>query len=360
MILSILKFILAIGILAFFHELGHYLVARFNKIDVEEFGIGFPFPGIPALKLFSFKGTVFSLNWIPFGAFVRIKGETDPSIPGGFYHAKPGARIAVMLGGPLVNIILGILMFSLVFVRTGAPDTTKVQLDLVNSSSPAAEAGLLAGDIITAVNREKINSMAELSSIVNDNLGKELEIEVLRNNEELTFFVVPRVNPPEGEGAMGIVMTNPVVQISWLQALPYGTRMAYEQTRELFLLPGRLIAGEIDTEQARILGPKGMYDIYSQVQEMDEEASSDASSETPAVNTLWLFATISVAFGLTNLFPLPALDGGRILFVLPELIFKKRVPPQYENLIHLIGFVALIAFMVYVTTQDFINPIVLP
>jgi regulator of sigma E protease len=360
LILTIFKFIIAIGILAFFHELGHFLVARFFKIEVEEFGFGFPMPGVPGLKLFTFQGTKFTLNWIPFGAFVRIQGETDPSIPGGFTNAKPIARISVMLGGPILNLVVGVFLFSLVFLRTGAPDSSTVQLQGVVEGSPAALAGLKPGDTIVAVNGESINSMEELSTIVKGNLGKEITIQFSRPDQAGEITAIPRENPPEGEGALGIVMTNPIVQINWFQSIPIAAQMAYEQSRQLVLLPAKLIMGEIDSSQARFVGPKGMFDIYNQVQKLDQEAAANQEASSPAVNTLWLMGTISVALGLTNLLPLPALDGGRILFILPEIIIKRRVPPQYENIIHMIGFFLLIAFMIYVTFQDILNPIVLP
>jgi regulator of sigma E protease len=124
-------------------------------------------------------------------------------------------------------------------------------------------------------------------------------------------------------------------------------------------MPGRLIRGEVSGEQARVVGPVGIYSMFSQAREMDEEnaASADPFERTL---TLRLMTVITIALGLTNLFPIPALDGGRILFILPEVITRRRIPPQYENLVHLIGFVALILLMFYITAQDILNPIQLP
>jgi regulator of sigma E protease len=157
-------------------------------------------------------------------------------------------------------------------------------------------------------------------------------------------------------------MTNPVMPITMLQAVPYGVQLAYEQGKLLVSMPVRLIQGQVAPEEARFVGPKGMYDIYAQARERDSEVSSTTptSPTPPAVNTLYLMATISVALGMTNLFPIPALDGGRIIFIIPEILLRRRVPAQYENMVHLIGFAALILLMVYITTQDFVNPIVLP
>lgn len=355
-LLKILEFVVAFGLLVFLHELGHYLMAKLFHIEVEEFGFGFP----PRLvKLFQFHETEVTLNWIPFGAFVRPKGENDPTVPGGLASASPWARLAVLFGGPAMNLITGIFIFSLVFTQVGAPDLSKVLIVEVVPDTPAQSAGILKEDIIIKVNDEPINSTQELSKLVNQNLGKEIQISLQRGDETIVTSAVPRENPPAGQGALGIVMSNPVRQLSWGQSLPYATRVAYEQVRQLLSLPFMLIQGQISPEQGRLVGPKGIYDIYQVARERDaEEASAGQQPEGPlGLNTLGLLATISVALGFTNLLPIPALDGGRILFVLPEILFRRRVPAQYENMIHLIGFALLILLMIYVTTQDFINPI---
>lgn len=358
LIVSILEFVIAIGILIFLHELGHFVMARIFKIEVEEFGFGFP----PRLvRLFHWKGTDFTLNWIPFGAFVRPKGENDPSVPGGLSTASPWVRLSVFLGGPVMNLVAGVFLFSLVFSRIGAPDLKTVVIMDVSTQSPAAIAGLLPGDTILKMNDQPIDDMNKLSAIVQENLGKPVTITYLREETQVTVQAVPRPEPPEGEGALGIVMANPNVPISWLQAIPFGTMIAFEQGRQLLLLPARLIQGQIAPEQARFVGPKGMFDIYQQARERDQEGAALPQQATPpAVNTLWLMAIISVALGITNLLPIPALDGGRILFILPEIILRRRVPAEYENMVHLIGFASLIMLMIYITAQDIVNPIQLP
>lgn len=120
--------------------------------------------------------------------------------------------------------------------------------------------------------------------------------------------------------------------------------MVYDQTRELVLLPGRLIKGQISKEEARVVSFVGIYAIYQQAKGLNQK--------------LWFLGVISVALGLTNLLPIPALDGGRILFVLPELITRKRIPAQFETIVHFVGFAALILFMIYTVAQDIINPII--
>lgn len=355
---SILEFVIAFGLLLFIHEFGHFITARIQKIEIEEFGFGFP----PKLvKLFTWKGTDFTLNWIPFGAFVRPKGENDPTVPGGLASANPWRRLIVLLGGPAFNILTGILLFSILFARIGGPDTKVVQIIEVNPGSPAATASLDIGDIIRKVNEQEITSTEKIISIVQQNLGKEITITYERSGKLNDVQITPRIKPPENEGALGIVMSNPIVPLTWPQAVPLAFQAAYEQTVSLISLPGRLIQGQISPDQARMVGPVGMYDIYSQVRNRDIQ-EAETAPETPAasLNRVALLAVISIAVGLTNLFPIPALDGGRILFLLPELIFRRRVSPKWENMVHFVGFTVLILIMVYVTSQDITNRIVLP
>lgn len=350
LVLRIIEFIVVFGAMIFVHELGHFLACRLQHIEVEEFGFGFP-PQIA--KLFKLWGTQFSLNAIPFGGFVRPKGEGDPTIEGGLAAAKPWTRFAVALSGPMMNLITGIVIFSIVFMRVGAPDSTRVEILAVNDGAPAQQAGLLPGDLILSVNGEPIDSMETLSGIIKLNLDRVVTIVYQRDTQTFETTLTPRAAPPEGQGPMGITMGNPYIPISWFKAMPYAIEMTYFQARELLLLPGRLIMGQIAPEQARVVGPVGIFSFYSDARDMDEEIESGSTpQQVPAVNTLFLIGTISIAIGLTNLLPIPALDGGRILFLVPELVFRRRIPAKYENLIQVIGFVALLALLFVVTGQD--------
>ncbi|NMB55652.1 MAG: site-2 protease family protein [Leptolinea sp.] len=357
-VLTILEFIIAFGLLLFLHEFGHFLTARLFGVEVEEFGFGFP-PRM--VRLFTWKGTDFTLNWIPFGAFVRPKGENDPEVPGGLAAANPWKRLGVLVGGPMMNILTGILIFTILFTKTGAPDAKTVQIMEVADDSPAEQAGILPDDIVMKINGVEITSTTALSSIVKENLGKEVTLTLGRGEKIIEIKATPRLNPPPNQGSLGIVMGNPVKPISFFQAVPYALITAASQGAALVTMPILLIQGKVAAEDARMVGPVGMYDIYSQVRSRDVTAEAQpASTAADTLNRFWLLGIISIALGFTNLLPIPALDGGRILFVLPELLFRKRIPAQYENMIHLIGFAALLALMVYVTTQDITNRIVLP
>ncbi len=359
---DIVRFILAFGALVFLHEFGHYIMSKLFGVEVEEFGFGFP----PRLvKLFKFRETEFTLNWIPFGAFVRPKGENDPAVPGGLASASPWARLAVLAAGSLMNLVIGAVMFFIFFARVGVPeaDLTRVAIQGVTKDSPAEAAGLQVDDIVVSINGEPVNSMEELSTLVRANLGQAIAIELDRGGQSVQVTAVPRANPPTGQGALGILYSNAVVYrpTDLSGAFNNALRVTYNQGYQLITLPGRLIRREIAPEEGRLLGPKGIFDIFQAATERDEEELS-APQPKPAAgqNTFLLIATLSVALGYTNLLPIPALDGGRILFVLPELLLRRRVPAQYENMIHLIGFALLIIVMIVVTGQDIINPVQLP
>jgi len=352
----ILEFIISLSVLLFIHELGHFLVGKLLGIQAEEFGFGYP-PKI--IKLFNWKGTDFSLNLIPFGAFVRFKGEDDPTVEGGFYSSNKWKRLATLLAGPTMNLLAGILLFSLVVSQTGMPQTDTVEIIGISQNSPAELVGLKESDIILKLNGTEINSMVQIGEIVQDNLGEEITFLVLREDEEYSFNIVPRIDPPEDEGAIGIIMQNPTKKIGFVRSIPIGGQIAIEQGKQLLAIPGMLIKGEVEPKDARMLSPKGIYDVYAQVRE-EERSFEENNPLLSILNISWFFGVISVSLGFSNLLPIPALDGGRILFLIPEFLFGKRVPAKYENLIHFIGYSGLLILMGYVLYQDIINPIVLP
>ncbi len=353
--IQIAIFILLFGLLVFFHELGHFLVARLFKIEVEEFGIGFP---PRAVTLGKVGGTLITLNWIPFGGFVRPKGETDTDAEGGLAAANPWVRLSVAIAGPVMNVVIGIILFTFMFYQAGSPDLNKVVIRNVSQGTPAARAGLQPGDLFVKVNGQPINGTDQLVSIVQSNLGKQITIVVQRNKKLVETSAVPNPNPPKDQGSLGVGLGPYYNPIPFSQAITSAVLTTYDQARALVTLPAQLIRGTVSPEQARLVGPVGIYDMFSQARKLDQQTAALPQSEQaiPPINTLGLIATLSVALGLTNLLPLPALDGGRILFTLPEILTGKRIPQQYENLVHLIGFATLLLLMIYITTQDIINP----
>jgi len=354
-VLNILEFILAFGALVFLHELGHFIAARSNKIEVEEFGFGYP-PKI--FRLFRAGGTDFTMNWIPFGGFCRMKGEAGDTLEvGSFMAANPWCRLATLLGGPITNLLIGMLLIAFLFTRVGAPDLTKVKIIEIAPNSPAA-ADLMVGDIITQLNGKSVDSTDKLTQLVLPNLGNEITLTILRDGNPLKVSITPRVKSPEGEGAMGVTISNPVNKITYLQAIPMAFISTMDQGYQLLMLPVRLISGQIAASDARMVSVKGIYDIYAQVQTIDkQEAAIDPSVK--GLTVLNFLAMISIALGFTNLLPIPALDGGHILFLIPEILFKKRVKPELEGRVHFIGYVILMGLMVVMVINDIINPVII-
>lgn len=355
--MMIIEFILIFGVLLFIHEFGHFIFAKLFKINVEEFGFGFP-PRL--LKIGQFRETEISLNWIPFGAFVRLSGENDPEVKGGFGDSSVIARFMTLIGGPLFNLILGVVLFAVIFMRVGIPDLKSVQVFGVNTGSPAEIAGITSGELIVEVNGVEISSTEQLSKEVEANRGNPITIKLIApDGKEHIVTATPRIEPPPGEGYLGVTLVNPYKDATIVEALPYAFRATGGYAIQLLALPGQLIRGTISAEEARPVGPVGIYSIYSQARERDENNAASANPED-RLNTLLILAIISVALGFTNLLPIPALDGGRLILLLPEIFLRKKVPAKVENVINMVGFAALIALMVIITTMDIINPIVMP
>jgi len=337
--MQLLQFILGLAALIFIHELGHFLAARLLNVDVEEFGIGFP---PRAVKLFEFKGTLYSLNWIPLGGFVRLKGENDPNVPGGFASANPWTRLTILFAGPTMNIILGLVLFFSFFYMTGDKAANTVFIREIAEGSPAQEAGLQKGDYFVTVNGQPIDYYSTLKEIVDEHLGEPVELIMRRGDETFPIVLVPRKEPPQGQGAMGVVLDSDTERIGLFTAMQRGMGAVSGYVQTLAYAPVGMLQGRVDPGEFRLVGYRGMYQIYQRFE------------------AVYFFAIVSISLGIMNLLPIPALDGGRILLTLPEIIIRRRIPTQYENVIHLIGFAALLVLLIYINIQDFINPIELP
>jgi len=361
--LNILIFVLVFGGMVIVHEFGHFIAARLCKIEVEEFGIGLPTPG--AITLFKWKGTRFTLNWLPLGGFVRPKGENDPNIEGGLAAASPWKRLAVLVAGPLMNLITAIIIFSVIFNRVGVPDAERVLVTDVVSNSPAAEAGFLSGDIFVSGNGQSIKVYDDLRAIVNANENSPILFVVDRNGRQVELTAIPQMSKESQRIMIGVGLGVPFKQPeSWFQTLQLGVSSTLYGARTLISLPAQMIRGTLAPEESRLIGLKGIYDIMEQSITHDVEASTSAPSTSDPfdapIRTLNLVASLSISLGIFNLFPFPALDGGRILFVIPEIIFRRRVPHQFENLVHGLGMAVLLLLMLYVNVMDFVNPVTVP
>lgn len=365
-VLTWIVFILAFGGMVLIHEMGHFIAARLCGIEVEEFGFGLPTPG--ALTLFTWQGTKFTLNWLPLGGFVRPKGENDPNVPGGLAAASPWKRLIVLFAGPVMNLLAAVIIYSIIFTRVGVPDTSRVLVASVIKDGPAATAGFRDGDIFITGDNKRITSYDELRAVVDKNVDQPVVFTVDRNGQEVELTATPRMSETEKRAMIGVGLSVPFKQkVSAFETLDLGLKYTGYSIRALVSLPAQLIRGTVAPEQGRIIGLKGIFDILGQSVSRDIEASNDnANNAQPnsaanpvdqPVRTLELLASLTISLGVFNLFPFPALDGGRILFILPELLFRRRVSPQVENLVHGLGMAFLLLLMLYVNVMDFVNPI---
>jgi regulator of sigma E protease len=308
-------------------------------------------------------GTQFTLNWLPIGGFVRPKGENDPRVAGGLAAASPWTRLGVLFAGPTMNLLLGIVVFSLLFFEMGVPDYTKVQVAEVMADSPAAQAGLRPDDIVVAANGKTISDSSQLHDVIYGNLDKPIELTVLRGGKTLVLTATPSSHRPEGAGALGISMGPALIPGgSVIDSVKYGSMAVYEQSRLLVTLPAQLLRGQANPQSSRFIGIKGIYDLFGQAVSRDVQSretpppASSAPRQAPTYFTLELIGVLTISLGVLNLAPFPALDGGRILFVLPELLLRRRIPPEWENGINAVGMALLLLFMLYVNVMDFVNP----
>ena len=332
-----------IGILAgliLAHEFGHFITAKAFRVEVKEFGLGFP-PRIIGRK----RGeTIYSLNAIPLGGFTKLAGEEDPEAPRSLAGKPTGVRLLVLSAGSLMNFLAPLALFTIAFMVPHNVVMGKVVVDEVAPNSPAAVAGINDGDTIISINDKPVNNTGDLQRYIQLNLGQEIEITVTHDNlNQESFRLVPRWRPPEGEGAIGVAVTTVDAttvrqsEPAW-RAVPLGAATCVET---FVLFKNGLLSMITGATPVEVRGPVG-------IAEMTGEVARAGLSPL-----LEFTAFLSINLGLINIFPLPALDGGRIAFVLLEKARGgKRIAPRTEGLIHLIGFALLIGVIIAITYND--------
>jgi regulator of sigma E protease len=362
---TLLIFILALGGMIFIHELGHFIAARWAGVEVEEFGFGLP--SVKLVTLFKWQGTEFTIHALPLGGFVRPKGENDPNIPGGLAAASPWKRLGVLFAGPLMNLLTAIVVFSALVAFEGVPVTGKVKIDSVSADSPAQSAGIQNGDILLSINGTSVTDINPAIAMIRDNLDKPVELVIERDGKQMTVTATPLSTRTKEQGALGIALTYPTRSATAWESISTGTMVTGLQAATLLYLPVALIQGIVSPDEARFIGFKGIYDMFDVAVQQDvttrqEASSAPASAPTPQPTnwTLNLIGMLSVSLGVMNLLPIPALDGGRILFTLPEILFRKRIPTEWENMVNGIAMLLLIGLLLYVNAMDFINPVQIP
>ncbi len=350
MLLTIVSFVLVMGVIVFVHELGHFLVAKRNNIVVEEFGFGCP-PRV--IKLFERDGTIYSINAIPFGGFCRMRGEDDPSLTGSFASASKRARAATLIAGPAMNFLFAFILFAALALTQGVPDASRPGA-IVNSivpGSPAEMAGLQVGDRIVAVNKQPVASARELQELTKASLGAPTSYTLVRVDpstgaaQTIELTMTPRANPPAGQGALGISIEQAIRPAKVWEAASTGAQSVGQIIYMTFAIPANLIREGKPLADAGFMGPVG---IAVTTGEVVREARDSRAPEM----LIYFMALLSAALGLTNLLPLPALDGGRLLFIGVEAIRGKRIEPAQEGMVHLIGFGLLLLLVGLLTVKE--------
>jgi regulator of sigma E protease len=429
---TILYFFLALFPLVLIHEFGHFAVAKLNKIRVDEFGIGFP-PRL--ITLFKHGDTEYTINSLPLGGFVRMAGEDDPTIPGAFASRSKRARAAVLFAGPLANFILAAVILSGIALAYGVPSALPegggmVQVSGVLPGQPAAVAGILAGDLIYAVDGQRLVELAKpdesvelgetpamnaLRAQADTSAGKTMQVMLLRglatvhasadalaspdlklDPAEIALLDAQRVAavPAGGELLVGDIVIKSLVAASdqpvvlrptadgaspaaKAALLDYVHTLAVQPERAGPDQPGLMgvqISALSTTEEfgigkALVYGPqqamlisgamvKGLFDMITGaiapaiagpvgIAKLGKQAG-----EQGADTFLFFMALLSINLGIINLLPIPALDGGRLMFIGFEALRGRRMEPTREAVVHLIGFALVLGLMAVITVWE--------
>ena len=367
MLLTIVAFFAILSILVFAHELGHFWTARKFGAKTEEFGFGFP-PRIGGWKLVNGKrkffwgnkdvesdDTIYSLNWIPIGGFVKIKGEdgegnTDSE---SFASKKPWQRGIILSAGVIMNVFLTTFCLILVFM-IGAPQIVdideagtvkdhKVQIMSVVDDSPAKTVGLQLGDVVKSINDQTFNNVEEMGAYIATQADQEMTVIIARFGDESEYKVTP-VGEEKAVIGVGLVDTG-IVSYPWYKAIWLGIKGTWTMFTQIIVGLSSIITNAVVGEEigADIAGPIGIAVITGKVARMGFSY------------ILQFTALLSMNLAIINFLPLPALDGGRILFLIIEKIRGKPVNQKVEGVIHTIGFFLLIALMLLVTGRDLFN-----
>ncbi|MFH1611997.1 MAG: site-2 protease family protein [bacterium] len=364
MILTIIIFVLILGLLILVHELGHFITAKRAGVKIEEFGFGYP-PKIFGIK----KGeTTYSLNLLPFGGFVRICGENGPEVDKvqtkdeqrAFYNKPIGKRAKIIVAGVIMNVILAMVLLSFGY-WLGLPAVVedvvandlrdvKIQITQVAFETPAEEAEISIGDTIKELQfsgevivPEKIE---DVQNFISSHLGEQIIVVIERGDEVLNKEIVPRMDYPENEGSIGVGLARTaIVSYSWYKAIYMGVI----NTINLLWLVAIMLAGIIwqllmaGKVAAEIAGPVGIFNLTGQ------------ATQLGFIYVLQLTALLSINLAIINIIPFPALDGGRLLFLIIEKIKGSPVSRKIEGIIHTSGFIFLILLIIAITWRDVVR-----
>ena len=347
---TLVLFILTFTLIVAVHEFGHFATARLLGMKVLEFAFGFP-PRAAGIK----RGeTEYTLNWIPFGGFVRILGQDDFSIkqqgegdPRAFTSKPWWAQALVLVAGVVMNFVLALVVLTAAFATGTTAPNGEVKIVEVSPGSPAQTVGLQAGDIVKQVDNTPIHAAKTLVSYTSKAAEKEQEItlQLERNGRPIApVKALPRLDPPAGQGPLGIKLeeAQAPVSVGLPEAFGQAAALTGEVVTQIVELPGQLLfrSASAPGGPPPVGGPIAIFQVTGQV----------AQFGIPTF--LKLIGVLSVNLGVINIIPFPGLDGGRLLFVLIGGIFRKRLSPQVEAAVHAVGFVLLLGLLVVVSISD--------
>lgn len=341
---ALVVFVLLLGSLILVHELGHFLTAKLFGVKVLEFALGFP------PRIFSFRRgeTLYSLNLIPLGGFNRMLGEEDPSDPRSLAARPPGQRVIILSAGSLAMFLFPFLLFPLAFMipHSEVVGGEGIRVVQVMPNSPAYFADLRPGDEILAVDGKVVEDFEKLHEIINFRRGQKITLLLRRDGELKEVELVPRKSPPPGQGPMGITLSwaNPIIERRAYPPWKAVVLGAKESWRVWAMFRDGLAALIGGKARLTLVGPVGI-----------AQATGEVARGGLMSLAAWT-SFLSINLGMINLLPIPALDGGRIMFVLLEVLRGgRRISPQRERLAHLVGLLALVLLMAAVTYWDILR-----
>jgi len=355
MFITILTFVGVLLVLVLVHELGHFWAARKLGVQVEEFGFGFP----PRAYSWVRRGVVYSLNWLPLGGFVKLKGENGEAKlePGSFAAAAAWRRSVILVAGVAMNILLAFVLLTVGFTigfRTlvsgdqiiQAKDV-KIQISSLVASSPAAEAGLQPGDEIISLDSNTFADIKLLQDYTTAQAGQSIKVQIDRQGKKSEHSLIPKALPESGNRpilGVGLMQTG-ILSYTWYEAIWQGARATWNLGVEIIVTFGKLIKNLVVSHEvpADLAGPVGIAVITGQVIKMG------------IIYLIQFAALISLNLAIINVLPLPALDGGRLLFVIIEKIRRKPNNERVEAIIHQIGFSLLMVLVVLITYRDIVR-----
>lgn len=352
--MTIIVFIVILAILILVHEFGHFIAAKKNGVLVEEFGIGFP-PRLFAVK----KGeTLYSINLIPFGGFVKVYGEeyhendkiTSKLKQRGFVYKKSWQKSLIIIAGILGNFILSWILISFLMTQGIPQETNKVTVQTVQKNSPAEKSGLSTNDVIEKIVADdrvyQIDSSNKLIDLSKEFAGRSIILVISRDNREKQVNVVARKNPPQGQGPLGIIITSiEIKKYRWYEAPIYGFSQTVNITQKIVAEFFKIIGQVVTFQKPRVdvAGPIGIAKFTGQALKFGANAVVE------------LTALLSLNLAIINIFPFPALDGGRLMFVLYEWVSRRRVNKNVEKYANFIGLVILLSLALVISVNDIIK-----